>query len=66
MRIEFLIRQIREERNISLISLAKMVGISKGHLSRIENQETMPTVLTLERIAIALKVNAKELYKVIP
>lgn len=66
MRIEILIRQVREEKNISLLKLASMSGISKGHLSRIENQETMPTILTLERIAIALKVDSKKLYKVIP
>ena len=65
MRIEILIRKIREEKNISLQRLAQMTGISKGHLSRIENQETMPTILTLERIAIALKVDSKELYKTI-
>ncbi len=66
MRIEILIRQVRESKNISLLKLAKMSGLSKGHLSRIENQETMPTILTLERIAIALKVDSKELYKTIP
>ena len=66
MRIEFLIRQVRKERNISLAKLAQITGISKGHLSKIENQETMPTVITLERIALALKIDIKKLYKVIP
>lgn len=65
MRIEILIRKIREEKGISIIQLSKMTGISKGHLSRIENQETMPTILTIERIAVALKVDSKELYKTI-
>ena len=65
MRIEILIRKIREEKGISINQLSKMTGISKGHLSRIENQETMPTILTIERIVIALKVDSKELYKTI-
>ena len=65
MRIEILIRKIREEKGISINQLSKMTGISKGHLSRIENQETMPTILTIERIAIALKIDSKELYKTI-
>lgn len=65
MRIEILIRNVREEKGISINQLSNMTGISKGHLSRIENQETMPTILTLERIAIALKVDSKELYKTI-
>lgn len=66
MRIEILIRKIREEKNISIRRLSTMTGMSQGHLSRIENGETMPTVLSIERIAIALKVDSKELYKVIP
>lgn len=65
MRIEILIREIREEKGISITQLSNMTGISKGHLSRIENQETMPTILTIERIAIALKVDSKKLYKII-
>lgn len=65
MRIEILLRKIREENGISINQLSKMTGISKGHLSRIENQETMPTILTIERIAIALKVDSKKLYKTI-
>lgn len=63
MRIEILLREIREEKGISINQLSKMTGISKGHLSRIENQETMPTILIIERIAIALKVDSKKLYK---
>ncbi len=66
MRIEILIRKIREEKNISIRRLSTITGMSQGHLSRIENGETMPTVLSIERIAIALKVDSKELYKVIP
>lgn len=65
MRIEILLRERREEKGISINQLSKMTGISKGHLSRIENQETMPTILTIERIAIALKVDSKKLYKTI-
>lgn len=65
MRIEILLRKVREEKNISLQRLSEITGMSKGHLSRIENGETMPTILSIERIAIALKVDSKELYKTI-
>lgn len=65
MRIEILLKKIREEKNISLQRLSEITGMSKGHLSRIENGETMPTILTIERISIALKVDSKELYKTI-
>jgi len=66
MRIEILIRKVREEKNISIRRLSAMTGMSQGHISRIENGETMPTVLSIERIAIALRVDSKELYKTIP
>ncbi len=65
MRIEILVRKIREQKGISISQLSKITGISKGHLSRIENQETMPTILTIERIAIGLNVDSKELYKTV-
>ena len=65
MRIEILLKKVREEKNISLQRLSEIAGMSKGHLSRIENGETMPTILSIERIAIALKVDSKVLYKTI-
>ncbi len=65
MRIEILLKQAREEKNITLQRLAELTGMSKGHLSRIENGETMPTILTIERIAVALRVDSKKLYKTI-
>jgi transcriptional regulator with XRE-family HTH domain len=66
MRIQILLKEVREERNISLRRLSQITGMSPGHLSRIENGETMPTILSIERIAIALRVKSNELYKVIP
>ncbi len=65
MRIEILIKKVREEKGITLSKLCELTGMSKGHLSRIENGETMPTILTIERIAVALKVDSKKLYKTI-
>lgn len=65
MRIEILIREIRKEKNVSLDKLAKLTGMSKGHLSRIERKETEPTISSLARIALALNVDITELYKII-
>lgn len=64
MRVEILIRKIREEKNIKLEDLAKAAGISKGALSKIERQEQEPKLSTMVLIAKALKVDIKELYKV--
>ena len=65
MRVEILIREIRKKRKMTLNTLAKITGMSKGHLSRIERKETEPTITSLARIALALKVDITELYKII-
>ena len=41
MRVEILVREIRREKHITLDALAKVTGMSKGHLSRIENSPVM-------------------------
>ena len=64
LRIEILLKRIREEKRISLEELASKTGISKSHLSYIERNEKEPTISMLCRIAIALNVDEKELYKV--
>ena len=65
MRVEILIREIRKERKMTLDTLSKLTGMSKGHLSRIERKETDPTITSLARIALALKVDITKLYQVI-
>lgn len=64
MRVEILIREKREEKGYTIDKLAKLANMSKGHLSRIERGETEPTISTLARVAIALKVEVNELYKI--
>ena len=64
MRIEILVREVREKKNIKFEELAKLCGISKGTLSKIERQEEEPRFSTMILIASTLKVDIKELYKV--
>lgn len=66
MKIKILIKEARLAQNMSLATLSKLSGISKGHLSKIEREEREPRIGTLIQIALALKVDIKELYKVIP
>lgn len=66
MKIEILVKKIRLEKNITLETLSKLSGISKGHLSKIERQEREPKLSTIIQIALALKVEVSDLYKVIP
>lgn len=55
------IKDARKRRNISLPKLAKMAGICKGNLSRIENKPCNIGLETLCRIAKALDVRPKDL-----
>ena len=66
MKIKILIKEARLAQNMSLATLSKLSGKSKGHLSKIEREEREPRIGTLIQIAMALKVDIKELYKVIP
>ena len=64
MRVEILIRQKRQKKGYTIDKLAELANMSKGHLSRIERGETEPTISTLARVAMALKVKVNELYKI--
>ena len=66
MKIKILVKKVRLEKGMTLETLAKLSGISKGHLSKIEREEREPKISTLIQIALALKVDIKELYKIIP
>ncbi len=51
------IKSIRQDRGFSLNQLARMTGLSKGYLSKIENGLSVPPIVTLYRIASALNVD---------
>ena len=64
MRVEILVREVRIEKGYTIDETARMAKMSKGHLSRIERGETEPTISTLVRIALVLKVKVDRLYKI--
>lgn len=66
MKLKILVKEKRIEQNMTLETLSKLSGISKGHLSKIEREERSPKLITMIQIAKALKVDIKELYKIIP
>jgi transcriptional regulator with XRE-family HTH domain len=49
------LRELREERGLSIRALAEKSGLNVNTLSLIENGKTSPSVSTLQRIAIALQ-----------
>jgi transcriptional regulator with XRE-family HTH domain len=55
------IRELRTGRNLSLEKLAKLAGLTKGYLSRIENSPKPPPIYTLSKISTALGVDVTKL-----
>ena len=64
MRVDILVKKIRIEKGYTIDKVAQLAKMSKGHLSRIERGETEPTISTLARLAMALKVDVNDLYKI--
>ena len=64
MSVEILVKKIRIEKGYTIDKVAQLAKMSKGHLSRIERGETEPTISTLARLAMALKVDVNDLYKI--
>lgn len=65
MYIEILLKDVREKKNLSLNDLSKKTGISKSHLNYIERGEKEPSLSMIIRIAVALNIDEKELYRVL-
>ncbi len=54
--------QARSDKNVTLVKLAKLTGISKSALNNIENEKVSPTLDELEAIAKALDVRITDLF----
>ncbi len=55
------LRFLREERGLSLAAAAKLAGVSKSLWSQVERGEVNPTISTLWKIAVGLKVSITRL-----
>lgn len=56
-KISHKLREIRKEKSITLQELADRVGVSKGLISQIENNRTIPSLLVLINIISALHID---------
>ena len=61
--MEIFVWQQRTEKNLTLVQLADLTGVSKSEINAIENGKASPRLDTLERIAVGLGVNICDLYK---
>lgn len=63
MHMEVRLWQARREKDITLVQLQKLSGISKSCLNNIETGKTSPTLKQLEKIAKALNVRITDLFE---
>jgi len=59
--MKILLKQIRQQKHLTLRRLETLSGVSNSEISRIENGEYQPTGLTLCCLARALQVTLCEL-----
>lgn len=57
------IKSIRKKKNITLQQMENLTGLTKGYLSRIERSKKAPPYSTLNKIAMALGVDASLLLR---
>lgn len=61
--VVFVIKQLRESKNISQYKLSQMTDISRTYIRNLENNKMCnPTMHILSLIASALEVNIKDLF----
>ncbi len=65
MRIEILLKDLRERKGYSLEQLSRLTGISTSHLNYIERNEKEPSLSYAIIIAKALNIKIEELYKIV-
>lgn len=57
------VRQFRQQLNMTVVEVAKLAGMSRGMLSKIENGLTSPSLATLRALAKALNVPVTSLFR---
>lgn len=58
------IKTLRQDRKISLSTLQMKSGVSTSHINEIENNNKMPSLIIMIKLAKALGVTISDLYKI--
>lgn len=64
MRVEILLKQVRQKKKITLKKLSEKSGVSTTHINDVENNLKSPSLFVMIQLAKALDVEITELYKV--
>ncbi|WP_316841665.1 XRE family transcriptional regulator [Pedobacter gandavensis] len=63
LKISYRIKEIRKDRGITIQELADRAGVSKGLISQIENNRTVPSLMVLIDIIKSLDVDLNQFFK---
>jgi transcriptional regulator with XRE-family HTH domain len=63
LKISYRIKEIRKEKNITIQELANRAGVSKGLISQIENNRTIPSLPVLMNIVHSLNLDLTGFFK---
>lgn len=63
LKISYRIKEIRKERGITIQELANRAGVSKGLISQIENNHTVPSLMVLIDLIKSLDVDLDQFFK---
>lgn len=57
------VKEYREKKNYTLRQLARISGVAKSTISKVENGRCSPSINTLEKIAIGLNARITDLFE---
>lgn len=57
------VKEYREKKDYTLRQLARISGVAKSTISKVENGRCSPSINTLEKIAIGLSVRITDLFE---
>lgn len=57
------LRELRKDKNITLQELADAAGVSKGMLSQVENNRSIPSLTVLLNLIKSLQIDFNEFFK---
>lgn len=56
------IKIIRKNKKISQVKLSELTWLDRSFLSNVESGKVNPSILSLEKIAVSLEIEVKELF----
>ena len=57
------VRKLREERELSRITLAEISSVNEKYIGKIERGEASPSCFILKKLALGLKIELTEIIK---